>query len=187
MIDLQPNYKLMFFQDYEHVLRDPEALGQIIGAIIGVTGLFLGTFITIITSLLIRYLDVKRDQRRDDFLRKREQLSREYKLKRDVYTAFISDLAQLESFVTKGFDETEKLQDFENFEQEWTKTEIRLNLIGSDSILNLENELQSELFSLAKKRFSKKDGDIQLTDEYMYKRTELLEAIRQDMGINKND
>ena len=46
-------------------IKNPEALGQVTGAIIGVLGLFLGTFITILTTFFMRKQDLKREDRRE--------------------------------------------------------------------------------------------------------------------------
>lgn len=173
--------------DYQNILNDPEALGQVIGAIIGVTGLFVGTFITIFTSFIIRSMDIKREERKEQAMMARAKKSKEFKLKQEVYTTFISELASLENFLTKKGDDLNELKDFEKFDREWTRIEIRVDLVASQQVQDLKEKLQKELFSLAKKSFETKNGEsIILSKAYMLDRSLLLQAIREDMEITKS-
>ncbi|MGL5831164.1 MAG: hypothetical protein ACRCZE_03380 [Candidatus Altimarinota bacterium] len=173
--------------DYQNILNDPEALGQIIGAMIGVTGLFVGTFITIFTSFVIRSMDIKREERKERVMMERARKSKEFKLKQEVYTTFISELASLENFLTKKGDDLSELKDFEKFDREWTRIEIRVDLVASQQVQDLKEKLQKELFSLAKKSFETKGSEsIVLSKAYMLDRSLLLQAIREDMEITKS-
>lgn len=173
--------------DYQNILNDPEALGQIIGAMIGVTGLFVGTFITIFTSFVIRSMDIKREERKERVMIERARKSKEFKLKQEVYTTFISELASLENFLTKKSDDLSELKDFEKFDREWTRIEIRVDLVASQQVQDLKEKLQKELFSLAKKSFETKGNEsIILSKAYMLDRSLLLQAIREDMEITKS-
>ncbi len=169
-------------QEYEYVLRDPEALGQIIGAIIGVTGLFVGTFLTILISLWTRRLDIRREEKKEEIYQRRDKKEKEFQIKRDIYTAFLSELAALESFITRKGDSPSEYKNFDKFDQEWTKVEIKVDLIAPENVRELKDQLQDELFELAQTRFDGKK--VHLTDEYLENRTSLLEAIREEMEIN---
>lgn len=172
--------------DFQNILNDPEALGQIIGAIIGVTGLFIGTFITIFTSFIVRSMDIKREERKERALMERAKKAKEFKLKQEVYTTFISELASLENFLTKKGDELSELKDFEKFDREWTRIEIRVDLVASQTVQDLKEKLQKELFTLAKKSFETKGESLVLSKAYMLDRSLLLQAIREDMEITKS-
>lgn len=172
--------------DFQNILNDSEALGQIIGAIIGVTGLFIGTFITIFTSFIVRSMDIKREERKEHALMQRAKKAKEFKLKQEVYTTFISELASLENFLTKKSDDLSELKDFEKFDREWTRIEIRVDLVASQSVQDLKEKLQKELFSLAKKSFETKGESVILSKAYMLDRSLLLQAIREDMEITKS-
>ncbi len=168
-------------------MRDPQALGQVVGSIIGVAGLFVGTFITIFTSFIIRNMDIKREQRREETEQARARKEKEFSLKQEIYSQFISELATLENIITKKSAGKSSLTTFENFDNEWTRTEIKVDLISDEHLQQLKNNLSQELMSLAKQRFSAKEGakEIVLGEEYHKDRTALLEAIRQDMEINQ--
>lgn len=169
---------------FESIYKDPEALGQVIGAVIGVAGLFIGTFITIITSFIIRNMDIKREMRKEASDLARAKKEKEFALKQEIYSQFISELASLENFITKKSPNNE-LKNLENFDSQWTRIEIKVDLIATEKVSQLKALLSEELMSLAKSRFSKKDAqEISLSENYMKDRNDLLEAIREDMEIN---
>ena len=171
--------------DFEYLKQNPEALGQVIGAIIGVTGLFIGTFITILTSFIVRYMDIKREERKELSSIKKAKKEKEFYLKQEIYSKFISELASFENFLTKKASNL-SVKNLDNFDDEWTRTEIKVELIASPKVSDLKDRLSEELINLAETKFSQKDSskELSLSETYMDNRTALLEAIRQDMEIN---
>jgi hypothetical protein len=171
--------------DFEYIKQDPEAVGQVIGAIIGVTGLFIGTFITILTSFIVRYMDIKREERKELSSVKKAKKEKEFYLKQEIYSKFISELASFENFLTKKASNL-SVKNLDNFDDEWTRTEIKVELIASPKVSDLKDRLSEELINLAEAKFSQKDSskELSLSETYMSNRTALLEAIRQDMEIN---
>lgn len=171
--------------DFEYIKQDPEAVGQVIGAIIGVTGLFIGTFITILTSFIVRYMDIKREERKEISSVKKAKKEKEFYLKQEIYSKFISELASFENFLTKKASNL-SVKNLDNFDDEWTRTEIKVELIASPKVSDLKDRLSEELINLAEAKFSQKDSskELSLSETYMSNRTALLEAIRQDMEIN---
>lgn len=171
--------------DFEYIKQDPEAVGQVIGAIIGVTGLFIGTFITILTSFIVRYMDIKREERKELSSVKKAKKEKEFYLKQEIYSKFISELASFENFLTKK-NSNLSVKNLDNFDDEWTRTEIKVELIASPKVSDLKDQLSEELINLAETKFSQKDSskELSLSGTYMKNRTALLEAIRQDMEIN---
>jgi intracellular sulfur oxidation DsrE/DsrF family protein len=172
---------------FDVISKDPQALGNVIGALIGVAGLFVGTFITIFTSFIVRSMDIRREERKEDAALERAKKEKAFNLKQEIYSLFISELASLENFLTKKSANT-ALKNLENFDNEWTRIEIKVDLVASPAVQTLKDHLQEELMNLAKKRFSSKDSaqEITLTDSYMENRTALLQAIREDMEITPN-
>ncbi|MCC6643610.1 hypothetical protein IT411_02575 [Candidatus Peregrinibacteria bacterium] len=169
---------------FDQIAKDPEALGQVLGAVIGVVGLFVGTFITIFTSFLVRHMDIRREERKEEALLERAKKEKEFNLKQEIYSEFISELASLENFITKK-SSNNNLKTIENFDNEWTRIEIKMELVSNENVKNLKNNLSSELMELAEKRFAQKDSkEIALSENYMQDRTSLLEAIREDMEIS---
>ena len=59
--------------------------------------------------------------------------------------------------------------------------EIKMNLVCSAAMRTLLDELQEKLVALAKKRFAGSKGE--LAPEYLAKRGELLEALREDINL----
>lgn len=171
---------------FDSIQNDPQALSQVIGAIIGVAGLFVGTFITIFTSFIIRRMDIRREERREDAEQERAKKEKQFALQQDIYSHFISELAAFENFLSKkGADLSVKT--LENFDNEWTRTEIKVDLVASDAVRELKNSLSKELMELAADKFAQKDSskEVALSAEYTKNRSALLEAIRQEMEINQ--
>jgi len=169
----------------EEISKDPQALGNVIGAIIGVAGLFVGTFITILTSFIVRSMDISREERKADADLQRAKKEKEFTLKQEIYSVFISELASLENFISKK-TAIGNLNNLENFDNEWTRVEIKVDLVASAKIIDLKELLQEELMNLAKQKFTQKDSskEISLTENYLKNRTALLEAIRADIEIS---
>lgn len=172
---------------FDVIAKDPEALGNVIGALIGVAGLFVGTFITIFTSFIIRSMDIGREERKEAAAMERAKKEKEFALKQEIYSMFISELATLENFLSKKSSNT-TLKNLENFDNEWTRIEIKVDLVANHQVQTLKDKLQLELMNLAKKRFSQKDSQSEnaLPESYMKNRTALLQAIREDMEISPN-
>lgn len=170
--------------DFEYIKQDPEALGQVIGAIIGVAGLFVGTFITILTSFIIRHMDIKREERKELVSIRKARKEKEFNLKQEIYSKFISELAAFENFLTKKTSNL-SVKNLDNFDNEWTRTEIKVDLVASPKVRQIKDALSEELMNLAEAKFSQKDTSKELTlsEAYMNNRTTLLEAIREDMEI----
>ena len=169
----------------EEISKDPQALGNVVGAIIGVAGLFVGTFITIMTSFIVRSMDISREERKADADLQRAKKEKEFALKQEIYSVFISELASLENFISKKTAPS-SLNNLENFDNEWTRVEIKVDLVASAKVFDLKELLQEELMSLAKQKFTQKDPskEISLTANYLKNRTALLEAIREDIEIS---
>ena len=169
---------------FEELLKNPDAAGQIIGAVIGVIGLFIGTFISIIITLIMRSLDIKREKRSEQTMLKRQKKEKEFNLKQEIYSHFISELATLENLISKQGISSNNPDNFEKFDYEWTKIEIKVDLIANQKVYDLKEKMQEELFELARKKFASKENiKLQLSSDYMSARQKLLEAIREDMGI----
>jgi hypothetical protein len=169
---------------FDTIINNPEAFGQVVGAIIGVAGLVVGTFITILTSFIIRHMDIRREERREEAHLARSKKEKEFGLKQEIYSAFVSELAALENFISKKGTDPD-LKNLENFDSEWTRIEIRVDLVASERVKELKDQLSTELISLARQKFGQKDQsrEISLSDSYMSNRSALLEAIREDMEI----
>lgn len=172
---------------FDTISQDPQALGNVIGAIIGVAGLFVGTFITIFTSFIIRSMDISREERKEQAELERSKKEKAFSLKQEIYSMFISELASLENFIVKKSADS-SLKNLENFDNEWTRIEIKVDLIAPPKVQQLKDQLQNELMSLAEKRFSSgaSNQELSLNESYMKNRNSLLEAIREDMEINQN-
>jgi hypothetical protein len=170
--------------DFEYIKQDPEALGQVIGAVIGVGGLFVGTFITIFTSFIVRHMDIKREERKEIVSMKKAKKEKEFNLKQEIYSKFISELAAFETFLTKK-NSNLSVKNIDNFDDEWTRTEIKVDLVATPKVRQLKDTLSEELMNLAEAKFAQKDASKELTlsDTYMEDRTALLDAIREDMEI----
>jgi hypothetical protein len=148
---------------------------NILAAIIGMTGVLIGSILTMIGTYFLRFLDVRREDKREEAFMLRERKEKEFQIKQEIYKNFLTDLGQTESFLG--------IKDIENFNAEWTKMEIKMNLVCSNDIRKLLNELQDQLGGIAKKRFADKDNKSELTESYIEKRGELLDAIREDIDL----
>lgn len=148
--------------------RDP----NIMAAMIGVGGLLLGSFIMILATYMMRWMDNRREDKREDLLILRNKKEKEYQMKQEIYRHFLNELADLETFSLPSFDE---------FKREWNRTEIKVDLIASDKVRELKQALQTELLNLAEKNI--KDKKAHLSGKFMTSRDELLEAIREDIDI----
>lgn len=169
---------------FQDLLKNPDAAGQVIGAVIGVIGLVIGALISIFTTLIMRSLDIKREKRNEKTMLERQRKEKEFNLKQEIYSHFISELATLENFISKQGTTSVNPENFEKFDHEWTKIEIKVDLIANKKVYDLKEKMQEELFALAKTRFSNKENiKLQLSSDYMNARQKLLEAIREDMGI----
>ena len=169
---------------FDAILNNPEALGQVIGALIGVAGLVVGTFITILTSFMVRHMDIRREERKEESYVRRAQKEKEFGLKQEIYSQFVTELAALENFISKKESDLD-LNNMENFDSEWTKIEIKVDLVANKRVKELKDQLAEELLSLARKKFAQKNAgqELSLSSTYTENRSALLEAIREDMEI----
>jgi len=151
-----------------NVLKDP----NILAAIIGCLGLLVGSFITILATYMMRWMDNRREDKREDLLILRSKKEKEYQMKQEIYRHFLHELANLETFTHKELDE---------FKREWNRVEIKVDLIASEEVRDLKQQMQDELLSLAEKNISTKKSH--LSDKFMEIRDALLEAIRADIDI----
>jgi len=166
---------------FQAMFQDPGALSQLVGALIGLGGMLLGTFLSVVITFLIRNLDLKKEKLNEEMNFKKEKATRELQLKEAIYSQFLSELAYLENFITKKPNSVMQLKDMANFDSEWTRTEIKVDLIAKEEVRTLKEQLQVELMALAEKRFE--GQPIQLTKTYTQNRDKLLDAIRKDMDI----
>ncbi len=164
----------------DQLYKDPAAVGQVLGAIIGVVGLFIGTFITIFTTWLMRKHDLKREDKNQVFVLEKDKKEKEFNLKQVIYSEFLSELAHLEKFITKISDHSD-LKSMTNFDEAWNRVEIKVDLVAGVEVRKIKDTLQDELMAFAEKRF--KGKPMELSDEYLDNRQNLLDAIRKDINI----
>ncbi len=153
---------------------------NIVAALIGVLGLLVGSFLTIGGTYFLRFLDVKREDRREEAFMVRERKEKEFQIKQEIYKNFLTELGLMEGFLLHKA-ENSSMKDIESFNAEWTKMEIKMNLVCSTKIRTDLDEVQEELINIAKKRFE--GGKADLNHEYLAKRGELLDAIREDIDL----
>lgn len=149
-------------------LTDP----NILAALIGVIGLLFGSFITIFATYFMRWMDNRREDKREDMLIERSKREKEFQIKQEIYKSFLNDLAHLETFPG---------EDMDNFKREWTKTEVKVDLVATDNVRKSKENLQKVLLELAEKNLKAKSAKI--SPEYLKTRDQLLDAIREDIDI----
>lgn len=174
-IDLPPGA-----MNYDSLAKSSGLDPNIVAAVIGVVGLLVGSFLTILGTYFLRYLDVRREDRREEAFMVRERKEKEFQIKQEIYKNFLTDLGQMESFLMHKA-ENANIKDAESFNAEWTKMEIKMNLVCSGQIRRLLDDVQEELVAVAKKRFE--GGKVTLEASYLGKRGELLDAIREDIDL----
>lgn len=145
---------------------------NIIAAVIGVTGLIVGSAITIFSTAVIRRFDIKREDKREELMLERYKKEKEYNIKQEIYKNFLNELALLETF---------SYNDTETFKREWIKTEVKIDLVASEKVRQAKEQIQKELLALAEKNI--KSGSANISQEYIKYRDALLEAIRGDIEI----
>ena len=153
---------------------------NIMAAVIGVVGLLVGSFLTILGTYFLRYLDVKRENQREELFMVRERKEKEFQIKQEIYKGFLTDMGRIEGFLLNK-SPVEHLKDIESLNAEWTTMEIKMNLVCSLSIRTLLDEVQEEVLAIGKKRFA--GGKVELGPAYLDKRGELLDAIRKDIDL----
>ncbi len=174
-VDLPPGT-----MSYGNLAKSTGVDPNIVAAIIGVVGLLVGSFLTILGTYFLRFLDVKREDRREELFMVRERKEKEFQIKQEIYKNFLTDLGMMESFLLHKAENT-GIKDTETFNGEWTKMEIKMNLVCSTRIRQLLDEVQEELIAISKKRFE--GGKVDLGGKYLEKRGELLNAIREDIDL----
>lgn len=145
---------------------------NIVAAIIGVVGLLVGSIITILATYFMRWMDVRREDKREDLLTERNRREKEFQMKQEIYKNFLNELAQLESFQYKDLD---------SFKKAWTKTEINIDLVASPAVRQAKDTVQAEMMAAAEQNL--KSGAASLGSEYLRNRDALLQAIREDIDI----
>lgn len=174
-VDLPPGA-----MSYGNIAKSTGLDPNIVAAVIGVVGLLVGSFLTILGTYFLRFLDVRREDRREEAFMLRERQEKEFQLKQEIYKNFLTDLGLMEGFLLHK-SENAKIKDVESLNAEWTTMEIKMNLVCSPAIRQLLDELQEELLGAAKKRFE--GGKVELGEQYLAKRGELLDAIREDIDL----
>jgi len=157
---------------------------NILAALIGVCGLLVGSFLTIGGTYFLRFLDVRREDKREEAFMVRERKEKEFQMKQEIYKNFLTDLGHMEGFLLHKADDI-NIKDTDGFGAEWTKMEIKMSLVCSPKIRQLLDELQEQLMDIAQKRF--KGEKIELNKDYINKRGELLDAIREDIDLFQNN
>ncbi len=146
---------------------------NIIAAIIGVVGLMIGSLITILATYFIRWLDIRREDQKDEMMMERMTFEKQYQMKQEIYKQLLNELALLETF---------QIKDLENFNKELTKAEIKLDLISSEKVRSTKDLLKRELQNLAS--INLKNNSADLSQTYLNLREELLFAIREDLKMS---
>lgn len=149
---------------------------NIIAALIGILGLIIGSIITIFASYFMRWMDVRREDKREDLLIERNKKDKEYEMKQDIYRNFLNELANMETL---------QMKDMDSFMKEWTRMEIKIDLVASSKVRQAKDVIQSEMMNVAETGL--KNGTPKLSPEYMHNRDLLLKAIREDIDILQNE
>lgn len=150
------------------LLSDP----NILAALIGVGGLLVGSFITIFATYFIRWMDVRREDKRERLIMKQNKKEKEYQMKQELYRNFLGELAHLETFEQENIDD---------FRRAWTRMEVKVDLVASPRVRTAKEKLQKELLDLAEKNLKTKKTV--MSEGYIQTRDELLNAIREDIDI----
>lgn len=150
------------------LLSDP----NILAALIGVGGLLVGSFITILATYFIRWMDVRREDKRERLIMKQNKKEKEYQMKQELYRNFLGELAHLETFEQETIDD---------FRRAWTRMEVKVDLVASPRVRAAKEMLQKDLLALAEKNI--KSQKTVMGDTYVKTRDELLDAIREDIDI----
>ncbi len=147
---------------------------NIIAAIIGVLGLLIGSIITIFATYFIRWMDVRREDKRERMLMEKDRKEKTFQMKQEVYKNFLNELSGLEAFVQPDLD---------TFKRDITKTDIKLDLVASDEVRDTNENLKNMLIAVAEKNYKSKS--IALPADYLAEREVLLKAIRKDIDLNQ--
>jgi hypothetical protein len=145
---------------------------NIVAAVIGVAGLLVGSIITILATYFMRWMDVRREDRREDLLADRDKREKEFQIKQEIYKNFLNELSELETFQHKDLD---------SFKRAWTKTEINIDLVASPKVRTAKDTVQNEMIAAAEQSF--RTGAATLSPQYLQNRDTLLQAIREDIDI----
>jgi hypothetical protein len=145
---------------------------NIIAAVIGVVGLLVGSIITIFATYFIRWMDMRREDKRERHLMEKDRKEKTFQMKQEVYKNFLNELSNLESFIQA---------DLETFKRDLIKTDMKLDLVAPDEIRDTNETLKNMLLAIAEKNY--KNKSIALTDEYLLNRETLLKAIRKDIDL----
>jgi len=149
---------------------------NVVAAVIGVAGLLAGSIITILATYFMRWMDVRREDRREEFQEAKTRRDKEFAMKHETYRLFLSDLAGLESFRPK---------DYETFKKDWAQTEINLDLAASDEVCTAKETFKTALMSATEKAYG--SGAPAFDPSYAENRDKLIEAIRTDIANLRNE
>ncbi len=144
----------------------------ILASVIGVLGIILGSLMTILSETILRHFDLKREDQREAILVERRRKEKEYQIKQELYKVFLGELASLETFA---------YADQSEFQRDWIKTEVKLDLVASPEVRAVKEKIQKEIFALAEKNIGSKN--LTLSPAYFGLRDELLQAIKKDIAI----
>jgi|GEM_PF-1918176 len=149
---------------------------NILAAIIGVAGLLAGSFITILATYFMRWMDVRREDRREDYIAAKTRREKEFALKHENYRDFLTTLAGLESFSPKDFD---------SFKKDWAQAEISLDLAASNEVRQAKELFKASLMSASEKAYE--SGSHLIDPSYAENRNNLIMAIRKDIDIFRKE
>ena len=145
---------------------------NIIAAVIGVAGLLIGSIITILATYFIRWMDVRREDRREKMWAEKDRKEKTFRMKQEVYKNFLDELSDLETF---------SKPDLDTFRRELIKTDIKLDLVASEEVRETNENLKNLLMAIAEKNYKSKS--IALTEEDLAQREVLLKEIRKDIDL----
>jgi hypothetical protein len=143
---------------------------NVVAAVIGVAGLLAGSIITILATYFMRWMDVRREDRREEFVEEKNRREKQFSLKHETYRDFLSTLAGLESMRPKDYDD---------FKKELAQAEISLDLSASEEVRKAKDLFRSSLLSATEKAYE--TGQPAFDPSYAETRDALIAAIRKDI------
>jgi hypothetical protein len=145
---------------------------NIVAAVIGVAGLLAGSMITILATYFMRWMDVRREDRREDYIAAKSKREKEFALKHENYRDFLTTLAGLESMRPKDFTE---------FKKDWGQAEINLDLAASDQVRQAKELFKASLMAATENAYE--TGSPAFDPSYAENRDALIKAIREDIDL----
>lgn len=145
---------------------------NIVAAVIGVAGLLAGSIITILATYFMRWMDVRREDRREDYISEKSRHEKELALKHETYRDFLVTLAGLEAMRPK---------DFKEFKKDFAQAEISLDLAASEEVRRAKDLFKASLLTATEKAYE--TGSPAFDPTYGENRDKLIGAIRADIDI----